>query len=295
MVSLSPWKAVRALRLVVSRVVDADETMRRRLFHLSDAMSREKSFEAWNEHFDTNEIVHAFTETSHGTCVGFQLWRWSEHLSAPKEKTQILWGGKLRIAPEMRGYGLNLVMNLVALHDGHTEVGDDEQMQKNEQKEKKEDDISTKVYRVGLVNVHGFSTLFDAIPGLRVAPFDGDDEMKMRVAPVLNEMVRANGFTLGSRAGRVDVGQRSPYSPDEFDESWWARPGVEAFRIASPGAALTREETLSRENDVFCCFEATDSNLEHMRIAAEKKLHRAAHKSSFPHRTPHTSTTIPGS
>ena len=271
---------------------------KQRLFELSNAMSREKSFEAWDRHLLTNDELHVLSLPSRGER-GFQLWRF-DHCT--ETRTSVLFGGKLRIGPELRGLGLSILMNLVAadtLLERAPRAG-----------------AGHKRYRVGLVNVHGLSALVPALESYQIAPLDirwrpplgppppsgaaagapsrreemDFEEMHRRVTPMLHRMVAENRFAFSDAfEGRVDVGQRSLADPEEYTDRWWSRPGVRAFRrvvragsrdgnsrlyASEPGEelVLSREDTFSRALDAFIVFELSEANLASMRRYVDAKL-----------------------
>lgn len=196
------------------------------LYAFSVTLSSE-SRDHWQKHADTCHEVHVLRDE--GKLVGFQLWRWGG---------PILWGGKLRFSPTVRRQGLHLLLNLVALES------------------------SEKLYRVGLVNVHGYLALQPALATWQSPPLDG--VLNDVVAPELRRFCDENSFHQDAASGRVDVGQTALRSPDEFSEDWWARPAVAAFRRAG-GVELTRAETFDRRFDVFLCWEWNDANVATMR------------------------------
>ncbi|CAE8665032.1 unnamed protein product [Polarella glacialis] len=217
----------------------------------------------WQAHADTNAELHVL-RCEGGEIQGFQMWNWGPSLAGPTGAI-VLRGGKLRFGDPIRRLGLHVMSNLVAVHSARTALSVI---------------AGQRVYRAGIVNVHAFSSYFEALASFQTLPFTTSDssDSSLDLARVgraeLAALAQVSGYRIDARTGRIDVGQRSPFLPEDFGDEWWNRPGVQVFRrlgLAS-GADFSPTETLSRQNDVGICFELDDANVTAMSRFIQRKL-----------------------
>lgn len=213
------------------------------LYQFSNQLSNETR-NHWQQHVDTCNEVHLLRDAASSELVGFQLWRFGGIIDKSKP---IVWGGKLRFCPTIRRAGVHLMLNLVALNSARSELG-----------------AGRLIYRVGLVNIHGFLALQPALASSHSPPLSG--EMATVIGPELRPFCEENAFVMHAQSGRVDVGQVQVRSPDTYSEDWWAREAVNKFRRAGMGPEneLSRIQALDRQNDAFLCWEWDESNVTSM-------------------------------
>ena len=288
--SSSPlMRSLRITHEAITAIRTDDCTARRRLDHLyelSNSMSKE-SRQHWDNHFRQNNVLQTIQishdrnrdgdnerddhSSSDVSVLGFQLWRWKMMESRSDsdvrgQKTCVLIGGKLRFATDIRGHGLNILTNLIAAAHPPPEIASVPPKLR-------------RVFRLGLFNVHGLSSVVPSLQKYEVSPFDEHgSEMYQHVKPFLDEFIAENGFQFSrDYSGRVDVGQSSVKAPDDFGERWWNRPGVSLFRQAQQigtmnPVQLSRHETLSRRNDMFLMWELDNDNIDAMIRYMKKKI-----------------------
>mmetsp|Transcript_76385 Transcript_76385/g.177281 ORF Transcript_76385/g.177281 Transcript_76385/m.177281 type:complete len:120 (-) Transcript_76385:97-456(-) len=106
-------------------------------------------------------------------------------------------------------------------------------------------------------------------------PFREPDMETARVGRAALECsIREEGFGVNWESGRIDVRQQSASRPEDYDDAWWNRPGVKAFRRLTPqGAELSRAEALLRSNDVGLCWPLDTANVACMARFVMARLH----------------------
>eukprot|EP00483_Globobulimina_turgida_P006863 UN06875 len=163
------------------------------LYALSNNLIKE-DYDHWVTHAKTNQFLHVIQDKKQNKSVGFQFWRCMETTSS---NHSILFGGKLRYHPSIRGLGLNLICNVEMYHHLKTHFHQNE---------------NHTIYRVGLFNIFGFLSCIDSLDKDKyfLYPFDGNKDCETLVKPILNNFCVENGFDLCRETGLVNVKTKIP-------------------------------------------------------------------------------------
>eukprot|EP01084_Bolivina_argentea_P146566 256593_1 len=196
-----------------------NDTLFTELYELSNSLINE-DYDHWLTHAVTNQFLHVIEDKKdNNKAVGFQFWR-SIHTQSPNHS--ILFGGKLRYSPSIRGFGLNLLSNIEMYRHLKSEWFPNE---------------NHEIYRVGLVNIFGFVSCMDSLDKDQyfVYPFDDNKECQALIKPIMNDFCVENGFDIDKETGLVNVKQQIPQDTIlSLNPSFWNKNIVNEYIGINP-------------------------------------------------------------
>jgi hypothetical protein len=200
-----------------------------------------EDFDHFLRHCETNDLCHVFRDPACGAILGFQFWRLKQ---TTNPAVKLIWGGKLRIHPSIRGRGLHLLSNLMSFEHFNNP--------------------SVRFYRLGLVNILAFNSITAGLAQYDVFPFSKLIDADLFV-PRLHDFCDENGFHFDEGTGAVDVGHT--FSEDTLSrtagtDGFWQRPKVKEFIELNPRW---------QDRDVFVGWEWNTANFRAMRGLIERK------------------------
>lgn len=230
------------------------------LYNFSSKLIGE-SREDWQMQADQMDFILMYS--SREGVHGFQMWKYDRgDPGLGGAQSIVLRAGKMRIGKEVRGYGLHVLSNLIALETAQNKF------MANAVTEK------LKFYRIGIMNIHSFSSYFNALASFETRPFNDTSSELARVCnPCIDRWLSEMCWSVDVNSGRIDVRQKSLEQPDDFSEAWWSRPGVEVFRqLHAERRRLTRSEALDPCNDIAMACALDHSNVMAMQQFVHTKL-----------------------
>ena len=222
---------------------DYTEDLFGELYELSTNLIKE-DYEHWKAHAITNQFLHLIQDkTQDNKTLGFQFWR---HQQTQSPRHSLLFGGKIRYHPCIRGLGLNLLSNVEIYHhlmNGYIDNGNKDHM----------------IYRVGLMNIFGYLSVIDCLDKHQyfLYPFNDNQECQTLIKPLLNDFCIENQFETDLETGLVNVKQQIPEETIlSLEASFWSKSIIQEYMNVNP--------KWNQGWDVFVAWQLNEYNIDCM-------------------------------
>lgn len=220
----------------------------RELHALSHRLMAEE-LEHFRVHAQANELVHVFRRRDTGALVGFQFWR-TAPLGLPRGR--VILGGKLRILPEFRRYGLHLLAGLDFLLENTLRHP------------------WTRYYRLSIASLFGFVSITEALARYHLfepRPAGGE---AAAVREAFLALAEENHFRLDPETGLFFVNiYMTPETLGRYPPAFFDKPAARLYASINPGF---------RENGCYVglWFRFTPANLLSLMRGILRRLRRAS-------------------
>ena len=203
-----------AVRMETIRREDLTDADLRELHALANRLMAE-DLAHFRVHAGSNDLVHVFRRADTGEVVGFQFWR-TAPIALPHSR--VILGGKLRIRPELRNYGLHLLSGLVFyLQNKLRHPG-------------------TRYYRLSVASVFGFVSITEALASYHLFdPRERDGEAGA-VRDAFVALTRESSFRLDEETGLIFVDIfMTPETLDRYPPRYFEKAAARIYASANPG------------------------------------------------------------
>jgi hypothetical protein len=183
------------------------------LYDLSNRLAAE-DIDHFTVHAKACDLVHVFRRADTAEAVGFQFWL-TRPVGLPRSHAII--GGKLRMVPEFRNYGLHLLSGLVFFLQN------------------KLHHPRTRFYRLSIASALGFISITEALTEYHVF----DPSQRTGEAGAIRETLVANAeashFQLDEETGLFFVGiHMTPETLSRYPADFWERPAARVYAALNP-------------------------------------------------------------
>ncbi|MET0795718.1 MAG: hypothetical protein ABW061_29640 [Polyangiaceae bacterium] len=152
-----------------------------RPLHAFAALLMAEPYEHFVTHANTNDELHVFRRIETGAVEGFQFWRC---LPGATERARLVLGGKLRVRPSARHFGLHLCSGLAVLLDEQRRFP------------------TARITRLGIASLFGFVSVVR-----RLARYEFVDvSSRADLIPFVDAVTRVSRYEFDPATGQVEVG-----------------------------------------------------------------------------------------
>lgn len=235
------------VRMERIRREELSEAVLRQLHAMAHRLMAE-DLEHFRVHAQANDLVYVFRRTDTDDIVGFQFWR-----TAPMKlpRSRVILGGKLRILPEFRRYGLHLLSGLSFF------LGN------------KLRHPRTRYYRLSIASMFGFVSITEALAHYRLFDPRASDAETAAVRDAFLASAEENHFRVDLETGLFFVNiYMTPETLERYPPAFFEKPAARRYAEINP-------EFRTNGSDVGMWFRFTPANLFSLSRAIARKLWRA--------------------